>query len=95
MIKNDCLITLVTQWRRLYDQKPPTDKTLKQLYEKFMTTGSVEDLPRSGRPSLMKTKLTKSATFSKSSPQTQYVPPQPISKYQERLCEEHCDMLLE
>ena len=53
MIKNDCSITLVQrQWRRLYNQNPPSDKTLKQIYEKFMATGSVKDLPRTGRPSI-------------------------------------------
>ena len=53
MIKNDCSITLVQrEWRRIYSTNPPSDKTLRNVFEKFMTTGSVLDLPRQGRPSM-------------------------------------------
>jgi hypothetical protein len=39
------------QWKNYFDSNAPDPKTIKHLYERFQQTGSVADLPRSGRPS--------------------------------------------
>ena len=39
------------QWKKYFDSEPPATKKIKELFERFTQTGSVADLPRSGRPS--------------------------------------------
>ncbi|GBL74033.1 hypothetical protein AVEN_230946-1 [Araneus ventricosus] len=39
-------------FRRCYGRNLPDTKSIKRWYEKFKETGSVTDLPRSGRPSV-------------------------------------------
>ena len=44
-------VTLVQRaWKTEYSQQPPTDKTINAISHKFLSTGSVLDAERSGRP---------------------------------------------
>lgn len=45
-------ISVQRTFRTSYGRSPPDVKSIKRWYEKFKETGSVEDLPRSGRPSV-------------------------------------------
>ncbi|GBL97514.1 hypothetical protein AVEN_110332-1 [Araneus ventricosus] len=45
-------INVQRAFRRCYGRNPPDTKSIKRWYEKFKETGSVTDLPRSGRPSV-------------------------------------------
>lgn len=43
-------VTLVRRaWKRKFQSSPPTPKTITRVYQKFVSTGSVSDLPKSGR----------------------------------------------
>ena len=39
------------QWKNYFDSEPPAKTTIRDLFDRFQQTGSVADLPRSGRPS--------------------------------------------
>ena len=46
-------VTLVRRkWDSLHDTKPPSEKTIRECFNKFKETGSVHDRERSGRPSM-------------------------------------------
>lgn len=46
-------ITLVRRkWGSLHDTQPPSEKTIRECFNKFKETGSVHDRERSGRPSM-------------------------------------------
>ena len=38
------------EWRNYFPSQPPTIETLRNTYQRFIQTGSVQDLPKSGRP---------------------------------------------
>lgn len=41
---------VIRQWKTRFDSEPPDRRTIKATYDKFQETGSVADVPRSGRP---------------------------------------------
>lgn len=43
------------QWKNYFDSEPPAKTTIRDLFNRFQQTGSVSDLPRSGRPSTSST----------------------------------------
>jgi hypothetical protein len=44
-------VTLVQrEWRKEFSQESPTDKTITSIYSKFLSTGSVHDVAKPGRP---------------------------------------------
>ncbi|GBN28013.1 hypothetical protein AVEN_82000-1 [Araneus ventricosus] len=44
-------INVQRAFQHCYERNPPDTKSIKRRYEKFKETGSITDLPRSGRPS--------------------------------------------
>lgn len=45
-----CYEEVRRQWPSRFNSSPPTIETIKGVFERFKETGSVADLPRSGRP---------------------------------------------
>ena len=43
------------QWKNYFNSEPPAKSTIRDLFDRFQQTGSVADLPRSGRPSTSST----------------------------------------
>lgn len=50
MAEMKSVILVQRAWRRKFHTPPPTDKTITATFDRFVSTGSVQDLPRSGRP---------------------------------------------
>ena len=45
-------VSVRRKFQTTYGKPPPADTSIKRWYEKFKATGSVSDLPRSGRPGM-------------------------------------------
>ena len=46
-------VTLVQRaWRKEYQEEPPSNHTLTSIYAKFLSTGTVHDAPKTGRPKI-------------------------------------------